>query len=83
MQKPSTSPLLASLLLVLAFVTVTLVVRPAMSLRLGVPSMAMRTGTRCVTLTQLPVAFCAGRTENSEPVPAPIEATWPLSVMSG
>ena len=45
--------------------------------------MAIRTGTRCVTLTQLPVAFCAGRTENSEPVPAPIEATWPFSFMSG
>ena len=32
----------------------------------------MRTGTRWVTLTQLPLAFCAGRTENSLPVPAPM-----------
>src|SRR3546814_8622577 len=27
-----------------------------------------RTGTRCTTFTQLPVAFCAGRIENSAPV---------------
>ena len=32
-----------------------------------------RTGTRCATFTQLPVAFCAGSSENSAPVPAPIE----------
>ena len=36
-----------------------------------------RTGTRCTTLTQLPVAFCAGSTENSAPVPAPMLATTP------
>ena len=29
---------------------------------------AMRTGMRCTTLTQLPVAFCGGSTENSAPV---------------
>ena len=28
----------------------------------------MRTATRCAILTQLPVAFCAGMTENSAPV---------------
>ena len=43
----------------------------------------MRTGTRWVTLTQLPLAFCAGSTENSLPVPAPIDATWPLSLRPG
>jgi hypothetical protein len=31
----------------------------------------MRTGTRCTILIQLPVAFCAGSSENAEPVPAP------------
>ena len=30
----------------------------------------MRTGTRCTTLIQLPVAFCAGSSENALPVPA-------------
>ena len=29
----------------------------------------MRTGTRCVTFTQLPVAFCAGSSENAAPLP--------------
>ena len=29
---------------------------------------AMRTGTRCTTFTQLPVAFCGGSTANSAPV---------------
>ena len=38
----------------------------------GLPSIAIRTGTRCVTLTQLPLAFCAGITANSLPVPAPM-----------
>ena len=37
--------------------------------------MARRTGMRCTTLTQLPVAFCAGSTENSEPDAGLIEAT--------
>ena len=40
--------------------------------------MAIRTGTRWVTFTQLPVAFWAGSTENSEPVPRPMLSTWPL-----
>ena len=34
-------------------------------------SSAMRTGTRCTTLIQLPVAFCAGSSANAAPVPAP------------
>ena len=34
--------------------------RPAIIGRDGVPSNTTRTGTRCVTLTQLPLAFCAG-----------------------
>ena len=29
----------------------------------------MRTGTRCTTLTQLPLAFCGGRIANCAPVP--------------
>src|SRR5690606_24701869 len=33
------------------------------------------TGMRCVTFTQLPVAFCAGSSENSAPVPAPMLST--------
>ena len=45
--------------------------RPASIGRPGSPSIAIRTGTRCLTFTQLPLAFCAGRTENSLPVPAP------------
>ena len=32
----------------------------------GLRVIPMRTGTRCTTLTQLPLEFCAGRTENSE-----------------
>ena len=32
-------------------------------------SKAIRTGTRCTTLTQLPVAFCGGRIANCAPVP--------------
>jgi hypothetical protein len=32
-------------------------------------SSAMRTGRRCTTLIQLPVAFCAGTTAKAEPVP--------------
>ncbi len=56
---------------------------PAIIARFGVSSNATRTGTRWVTLTQLPLAFCAGSTENSLPVPAPIEATWPLSSRPG
>ena len=32
-------------------------------------SKAMRTGTRCTTLTQLPLAFCGGRIANCAPVP--------------
>ena len=38
---------------------------------------AMRTGTRCTILIQLPVAFCAGSSEKAEPVPAPRPSTWP------
>ena len=30
----------------------------------------MRTGTRCTTLIQLPVAFCAGSSAKALPVPA-------------
>ena len=51
--------------------------RPAIIGRRVSPSNAIRTGTRWVTLTQLPLAFCAGSTENSLPVPAPMLWTWP------
>ena len=43
----------------------------------------MRTGTRWTTLTQLPVAFCAGSSENSEPVPAPMLATVAVEGVAG
>src|SRR3546814_8502541 len=56
---------------------------PAIMSRDGFSSNAIRTGTRCVTLTQLPVAFCAGSTENSLPVPEPIVSTWPRTVSPG
>ena len=56
---------------------------PARSVGTSWPgSSSMRTGTRCTTLTQLPVAFCGGSSANSEPVPAPIEATVPSSARS-
>ena len=32
---------------------------------------AMRTGRRCTILIQLPLAFCAGSSENALPVPRP------------
>src|SRR3546814_2362535 len=47
--------------------TVTSAESPAISDLMGFPSIAIRTGTRCVTLTQFPVAFWAGSTENSAP----------------
>src|ERR1700748_203297 len=34
-------------------------------------SSATRTGTRCTTLIQLPVAFCAGSSAKAAPVPGP------------
>ena len=34
-------------------------------------SSSMRTGTRCTTLIQLPVAFCAGSSAKAAPVPRP------------
>ena len=40
-------------------------------------SSAMRTGTRCTTLIQLPVAFCGGSSENAPPEPAAMLATTP------
>ena len=49
----------------------------------GWPSNTIRTGTRWVTLTQLPLAFCAGRSANSLPVPAPMLWTWALKSTPG
>ena len=40
--------------------TVAVTDKPAIIGLIGVPSNAIRTGTRCVTLTQLPLAFWAG-----------------------
>ena len=56
--------------------TVTLM--PARSRRISCPaSKAMRTGTRCTTFTQLPMAFCGGRIANCAPVPGLTELTVP------
>ena len=46
-------------------------------------SSRIRTGTRCSTFTQFPVAFCAGNRLNSAPVPAPMASTVPESRRSG
>ena len=43
----------------------------------------MRTGTRCTTLTQLPLAFCGGRIANCAPVPGLTEPTVPCKAWSG
>ena len=43
----------------------------------------MRTGTRCTTLTQLPLAFCGGRIANCAPVPGLTAATVPWKLRSG
>src|SRR4029078_9648663 len=54
----------------LAVSTSTDALRPMRRGRLSVGSLKrMRTGTRWTTLTQFPVAFWAGRTENMAPVP--------------
>src|SRR5439155_12105716 len=42
-----------------------------------------RTGTRWTSLTQLPVAFCGGMIENSEPVPGLMPETVPLKLWLG
>src|SRR5260221_4662544 len=46
-------------------------------------STLMRTGTRCVTFTQLPVAFCGGRSENAVPLPPERLTTVPWKGGSG
>ena len=43
----------------------------------------MRTGMRCTTFTQLPEVFCAGRTENSEPLLGAMLSTVPSQVRPG
>src|SRR6185312_17137077 len=60
--------------------TLTLADRPAAAISGGVWSNSMRTGRRCTTFTQLPVAFCAGRIEKVEPAPGLKLATWPWSL---
>src|SRR6185436_10745950 len=42
-----------------------------------------RTGMRCTTLTQLPLAFCAGSTLNSAPVAMPMLSTTAVKVRPG
>src|SRR5262249_43134074 len=44
---------------------------------------SIRTGNRCTTFTQLPVAFSAGSSENCEPVPGLTLATAPTNVLPG
>ena len=62
----------------------TFTLMPARSRRVSSSlSKAMRTGTRCTTLTQLPVAFCGGRIENCAPVPGLTAITWPVNAWSG
>ena len=43
----------------------------------------MSTGTRCTTLTQLPLAFCAGRSANSALVAGAMVLTRPRHLASG
>ena len=43
---------------------------------------AMRTGTRCTTLIQLPDAFCGGSRANAPPVPGARPSTRPWKVTS-
>ena len=53
---------------------------PVRSAHVGLASSTFsRTGMRWVTFTQLPVAFCAGSSENSAPVPAPMLSTVALN----
>jgi membrane fusion protein (multidrug efflux system) len=46
-------------------------------------SMTTSTGTRCTILTQFPVAFSTGSSENAVPEPGCTLATWPRTVRSG
>src|SRR4029079_8636172 len=43
-------------------------------------SILIFTGTRCVTLMKLPVAFSGGSSETRAPVPAATLSTWPSSL---
>ena len=57
---------------------------PARSLPvIGSLSSRTRSGTRCTTLTQLPLAFCGGRIANCAPVPGLTDSTVPENVVSG
>ena len=51
--------------------------RRAGSRRVLIGVEAKRSGTRCTTLTQLPLAFCGGRIANCAPVPGAIEQILP------
>src|SRR6266566_3384029 len=49
----------------------------------GLRSTRTRTGMRCTTLTQLPLAFCGGRIENSAPLAGLMLSTEPDHVRFG
>src|ERR1700760_392834 len=54
--------------------------------RFGVASSGskkIRSGTRCTTFTQLPLAFCGGRIANCAPVPGLTDCTVPWKTRSG
>jgi len=54
--------------------------RPAMS---SSGAKQKRSGMRCTTFTQLPLAFCGGRIANCAPVPGAIEQTEPRHSRDG
>src|SRR5690606_24018732 len=57
--------------------------RSCMAASPGRSSKTMRTGNRCVTFTQLPLAFSGGKSEKLAPDPAPMLATCPFRVRPG
>ena len=56
--------------------------RAADAARARLGSSAMRTGRRCTTLIQLPVAFCAGTSAKAAPVPPEKPTTRPWNTTS-
>src|ERR1700679_3876649 len=46
-------------------------------------SMTILTGTRCTTLTKLPVAFSGGKAVNLDPEPSWMLSTWPRRSSDG
>src|SRR5690606_37830789 len=59
--------------------TLTVALVPEYSGSAGlISSSSRRTGTRCTTLTQLPVAFSGGSKAKSDPAPGLMLVTWAL-----